>query len=61
MSAPARLVIITAESRLRELHDRLMDGSITVEEMHEAVDLMAPCEITVSGEQLEHIRKLTGH
>jgi hypothetical protein len=41
MSAAARLVITTAESRLRELHDLLKSNSITTEEMDEMLDLMA--------------------
>jgi hypothetical protein len=61
MSAPARLVITTAESRLRELHDLLKSNSITTEEMDEMLDLMALCGCTVSGEVPERFRNQTRH
>jgi hypothetical protein len=41
--------IITAEARLKALHDRLKDGSITTEEMDEMVDLLGMCGCTLSG------------
>jgi hypothetical protein len=52
---------VTAESRLTELHDRLKSNSITVEEMDEMLDLMAPLGLTVSGEVPERLRGETRH
>jgi hypothetical protein len=61
MNVPARLVITTAESRLRELHDLLKSNSITTEEMDEMLYLMALCGCTVSGEVPERFRNQTRH
>ena len=53
--------IITAEARLKTLHDRLKDGSITTEEMDEMVDLLGMCGCTLSGEVPERFRNQTRH
>ena len=53
--------IITAEARIKALHDRLKDGSITTEEMDEVMDLLGMCGCTLSGEVPERFRDQTRH
>jgi hypothetical protein len=53
--------IITAEERLKALHDRLKDDSITTEEIDEMVDLFGMCGCTLSGEVPERFRNQTRH
>jgi hypothetical protein len=51
----------TASDRLEELQVKLDDGSITVVEVDEVVDLMAVLGMTLSGEQPARFKSQTRH
>jgi hypothetical protein len=53
--------IISAEARIRELRVHLKDGSITVEQMDEMIDLLGMLGLTRTGEVPERFRKQTRH
>ena len=55
------IIIVPAEDRIRELHVHLKDGSITVEQMDELVDLMGMLGMTRTGEVPERFRNQTRH
>jgi hypothetical protein len=52
---------VTAEARIRELHAHLKNGSITVEQMDEMVDLLGMLGLTRTGEVPERLRRQTRH
>ena len=50
-----------AEDRIKALHTKLNDGSISTEELDEMVDLLGMCGCTLTGEVPERFKHATKH